>query len=100
MIVRLNKNKIRKKSLASLKKNLFVQTVSTLARLHSSAGSVGSVCSLESAGDSGLFLAVRLLVSSIFSEFTSAGLDDLNLTITAVILSHPVPSPQVSGAKQ
>lgn len=52
--------------------------------------------SVDIDGDSDL-LTVH---TSVIVLFITALVDELNCTITAVILSHPVPSPQVSGARQ
>lgn len=47
-------------------------------------------------GDSDL-LAVHTSAVVLFVTASAVG---VNRTITAVMLSHPVPSPQVSGARQ
>lgn len=49
-------------------------------------------------GETDRFFVTHTSATVLFLTVAVAG--DLNLTITAVMLSQPVPSPRVSGARQ
>lgn len=75
---------------------------SVLARLHDftafSSVIQSSLVSAGTTGETDRFFVTH--ISVMVSFLGVAVIADLNWTITAVILSQPVPSPRVSGARQ